>query len=128
MPAVNNKTKSDWKFIRGQVSYVDLVNNWISFKFANVEDMEMVWRERHWHVNGLNLLLSSWLSFFNPYSTCIDWVDQWVRVPRLPWEFWDHDTLVNLLKLVGNVIKVDQTILLPLKGKFVRVCVNIDVT
>lgn len=75
LPAVNNKTKSDWKFIRGQVSYVDLVNNWISFKFANVEDMEMVWRERHWHVNGLNLLLSSCLSFFNPYSTCIDRVD-----------------------------------------------------
>lgn len=88
----------------------------------------MVWKERSWHVNGLNLVLSPWLRFFNPYSTCIDRVDQWVRVPRLPWEFWEHDTLVCLPKPVGKVIKVDQTTLLRLKGKFARVCVNIDVT
>lgn len=41
-PATINKTKSDWKFIRGQVSYVDLGNDWVSFKFANVEDKERV--------------------------------------------------------------------------------------
>ena len=46
LSAIINKTKVDWKFIRGQVSYVDLKNNWISFKFANLEDKEMVWRER----------------------------------------------------------------------------------
>lgn len=85
--AIINKNKHDWKFIRGQVSYIDLGNNWISIKFANTEDKEMVWRERPWHVNGLNLVLSPWLPFFDPYSTCIDRVDQWVRVPRFPWEF-----------------------------------------
>ena len=72
----------------------------------------MVWRERPWHVNGLNLVLSPWLPFFDPYSTYIDWVD----------------TLVNLLKPVGNVIKVDQISLFRLKGKFACICVNIDVT
>lgn len=35
---------------------------------------------------------------------------------------------MNLLKLIGNVIKLDQTTLLHLKGKFARVYVNIDVT
>lgn len=73
-------------------------------------------------------MLSTWLPFFDPYSTCIDRIDQWVRVPRLLWEFWEHDTLVGLLKPVDNVIKMDQTTLLRLKGKFARVCVNIDVT
>ncbi|KAJ8441162.1 hypothetical protein Cgig2_024891 [Carnegiea gigantea] len=42
LPAIINKTKADWKFIRGQVSYVDLENNWISFEFANLESKEMV--------------------------------------------------------------------------------------
>ena len=81
MPAIINKTRADWKFIRAQVSYVDMGNSWISFKFANVEDKEMVSNERPWHVNGLNLVLSTWLPFFDPYSTCIGRVDQWVRVP-----------------------------------------------
>lgn len=30
LPNIINKTKKDWKFIRGHVSYVDLGNNWIS--------------------------------------------------------------------------------------------------
>jgi len=38
------------------------------------------------------------------------------------------DTLTNLLKPVGNVIKVDQNTLLCLKGKFTHVCINIDIT
>lgn len=91
-----NKTKQDWKFIRGQVNFIDLGNNWISIIFANSEDKEMVWRERPWHVNGLNFMLSYWLPFFDPYSACIDSVDQWVRVLRLSWEFWEYATLVCL--------------------------------
>lgn len=35
---------------------------------------------------------------------------------------------MSRLKPIGKVIKVDQTTLLRLKGKFARVCVNIDVT
>lgn len=83
MPAIINKIRSNWKFIGDQVSYVNLDDNWISFKFANVEDQEMVWKERSWHVNGLNLVLSPWLPFLDPYSTCIDMFDQWIKVPRL---------------------------------------------
>lgn len=42
LPTIINKIKYDWKFIRGHVSYVHL---------------EMVWRERPWHVNEPNLVL-----------------------------------------------------------------------
>ena len=51
-----------------------------------------------------------------------------MRNPRLPWEFWELDTLIKLLQLVSNVIKVNQNTLLSLKGKFAWVCVNIDTT
>ena len=46
---------------------------------------------------------------------------------RLLWESWEHSRLVKLLKPVGNVIRVDQTTLLCLEGKFAQVCLNIDV-
>lgn len=59
LPTIINKTRNDWKFIRGHVSYVDLGNNWIFVKFANVKNKEMVWKERLWHVNGLNFVLST---------------------------------------------------------------------
>jgi len=47
---------------------------------------------------------------------------------RLLWEFWDQDSLTELLKPVGTMVRVDQNTLLRLKGKFVHVCLNIDVT
>jgi len=49
-------------------------------------------------------------------------------VPRLPWEFWDHDSLTELLKPIRPIIRVYQNTLLRLKGKFARVYLNIDIT
>ena len=88
----------------------------------------MAWQGKLWFVGSFNFLLLSWVPFFDPFSVCIGRIDQWVRVLRLPWEFWDLDTLTNLLKPIGNVIKVYQNTLLRLKRKFARVCVNLDIT
>uniref|UniRef100_A0A7C9DW80 DUF4283 domain-containing protein n=1 Tax=Opuntia streptacantha TaxID=393608 RepID=A0A7C9DW80_OPUST len=35
-------------------------------------------------VNGLNLVLKPWVTFFDPFGSNIERVDQWVRIPRLP--------------------------------------------
>ena len=51
-----------------------------------------------------------------------------MRIPRLPWEFWDQETLTQLLKHVGKVVRVDHLTLLSQKGKFARVCLNIDIS
>jgi len=79
-------------------------------------------------VKGLNLVLSSWLPFFDPYSAPITHIDQWVRISRLPWEFWDETSLTSLLQPIGSVIRLDPNTLLRNKGRFARVCVRIDVT
>jgi len=42
LSAIIHKTKNDWKFPKGQVDYLELGNNWILLRFANVEDKEMV--------------------------------------------------------------------------------------
>ena len=87
-------------------------------RFSNFEDRRLVFQLRPWYVNGLNLAIRNWTPFFDSYSALITKIDQWVRVPRLPWEFWDTDSLTTLLKLVGPLVSVDQNTLLHLKGKF----------
>ena len=79
-------------------------------------------------MSGLNFVLIPWVPFFDPYNTQITGVDQWIRIPRLPWEFWEAEFLIELLKGVGSVVSFDQNTLLRLNGKFARVCVNIEVT
>jgi len=68
------------------------------------------------------------MPFFNRYFATINGIDQWVRILRLPWEFWDQETLTQLLKHVGKVVRVDHLTLLLPKGKFTGVCLNTDIT
>lgn len=114
--------------MKRHIDYIGAGNDWIMIQFANSEDMRPVFELRPWHVNGLNFVIHKWTPFFDSYSAILAHIDQWVRVPKLPWEFWDIYSLIVLLKSVGLVVRVDQNTLLCLKGKFARVCLNIDIT
>lgn len=122
------KTKVDWKHIKGTVKYIDLRNGWVLLRFTTVSDKEYVWFNRPWFVKGLNLVLSAWKPYFDPYSATISRVDQWDRILRLPWEFWEQETLADILRNVGNMVCVDHNTLLRQKEKFTRVCLNIDIS
>jgi len=69
------KTKNDWKHVKGSVEYIDLGNGWILLKFSSVADKDYVWTNRPWFVKGLNLVLNSWVPFFDPYSATIGCID-----------------------------------------------------
>ena len=103
-------------------------NGWLLFRFSNLQDITLVWNGRPWHISGLNLVLRRWEPFFNPYSATIQRIDQWVKITRLPLELWEEESLKQLLQDVGHFIKVDDITLNRSKGKFARVCLNIDIT
>lgn len=104
LPAIIYKTKKDWFFVKGQVDYIDAGNDWIMLRFANAEDRMLAYDQRPWHVNGLNFVIQKWTPFFDSYSAFISRIDQWVKVPRLPWEFWDHESLAVLMKPMGPIV------------------------
>ena len=97
-------------------------------RFTTVADKEFVWFNRPWFVKGLNFVLCSWVPYFDPYSASVERIDKWARISRLPCEFWAEHTLIQLLKPIGDVVRVDHNTLLRKKSRFARVCVNIDVT
>lgn len=47
---------------------------------------------------------------------------------RLPREYWKDTLLASLLSRVGVFLKADEYTLTRSKGKFARVCLNVDVT
>ncbi|KAK9939900.1 hypothetical protein M0R45_016580 [Rubus argutus] len=50
----------------------------------------------------------------------------WVRVLGLPVEYFKDSTLTTIGKLLGSVVKVDKLTLAQSRGKFGRLCVEID--
>ncbi|KAF7844981.1 uncharacterized protein G2W53_001886 [Senna tora] len=50
----------------------------------------------------------------------------WVRIPSLPLEFYNVHCLRRIGGLIGRTIKVDPTTSLTSRGKFARICVEIN--
>ncbi|XP_057252239.1 uncharacterized protein LOC130592097 [Beta vulgaris subsp. vulgaris] len=126
---IRARTKSDWKFIQGEVDYLEMGNNWLLLKFSNPSDVSLVWNERPSHVQGDLLILQPWKPFFDPYLEEIKWVDLWVRIPRLPTELLNYDSIANLLSAndIGALIRLDQSSLLKNKIRFARACVRVNI-
>ena len=51
-----------------------------------------------------------------------------MKITWLPLELWEEETLQHLLKDVGQFLKVDDITLNHSKGKYARVCLNIDIS
>ena len=52
-----SRTKAEWKFVKGDIEFLEMGNHWIMLKFANPNDLFLVWSERPWHVQGELFLL-----------------------------------------------------------------------
>ena len=75
LASIIHRTRSEWKFTKGQIDYVDVGNDWVLIHFATSQDRTSVFNQRPWYVNGLNFVLLPWLPFFDPYHTPISRVD-----------------------------------------------------
>lgn len=74
------------------------------------------------------LVVKEWVPNFNPRNTKTDKLLVWVRFPALPIEYFDDDFLKKIGKEIGRPIKIDTTTSLVSKGRFARVCVEVDLT
>ena len=81
---IKSRTKTAWKFLKGDVDLLEMGNGWLLLRFANPRDLALVWSLRPWHIQGDLLVLQSWKRFFDLYLEEIQLVDLWVRIPRLP--------------------------------------------
>uniref|UniRef100_A0A803LN34 DUF4283 domain-containing protein n=1 Tax=Chenopodium quinoa TaxID=63459 RepID=A0A803LN34_CHEQI len=78
---------------------------------------------------GLNLVLIPWEPNFFAFNNEITHIDQWVKIPFLPTEYWTWDHCVSLTSSIGTLIKLDEyTLRNDDKAQFARVCLNIDIS
>ncbi|XP_056682367.1 uncharacterized protein [Spinacia oleracea] len=100
--------KRDWNFMRDEVG-----NGWFLIKFSNPLDKDEVWENRP----------------FKAKFNSITHVDQWVKIPFIPTEYWTWHYLNQISSCVGQPIKLDKfTSENAEKGQFARVCLNLNIT
>ncbi|CAJ2671540.1 unnamed protein product [Trifolium pratense] len=114
-----------WK-LTSDFDIMDINNGFFMVKFDLEADRLKVMDGGPWMVFDRYLSVQSWSADFVSPTAKIDRTMVWIRFPGLNLVFYDESVLLALGAAVGTPVKVDRNTLDVKRGRFARVCVEID--
>ncbi|XVF38342.1 hypothetical protein REPUB_Repub20aG0093200 [Reevesia pubescens] len=124
---LNARIKNLWQ-LEGRYKVVDVGQDYFLFKFEKKEDYKHVLEGGHWIIGGHYLTVRQWTPNFDPLLDTISKIIAWIRFPGLPLEYYDTTALTKMGSHVGKVIRLDRNTEEALRGRFARVCIELDLT
>lgn len=111
-----------WKLVAG-FETMDIGNGYYMVKFEEGVDKTKVIDEGPWMIFDHYLTMQCWSPAFISPKAKIDKTMVWIRFPGLNLYFYDESIL---LAIVGKHIRVDNNTRDIRRGRFARVCVEVD--
>lgn len=105
---------------------IDLEHGFFLARFFSREDYLRVLEGGPWTVMGHYLTIAKWRPNFRPSVEKISTTLVWIRFPELPIELFDEEVLTYMGDAVGKTVKVDELTMAASRGRYARVCVEID--
>lgn len=90
------------------------------------EDQAKALIDGPWLIYDHYLTVREWTPNFWPEWGTIDKVVVWVRLRELPIEYYDSDFLHFVGDRIGRTIKVNKNTMEIERGKYARLCVEVD--
>lgn len=113
---------------KDRVEVIDLGQDVFLFKFNNGNDMERALYGGPWFILNHYLMLTKWKPDFRPSQSAFDKIMVWIRFPELPLEYYDKTALFAIAEKVGKPIKVDYATDNMARGRYARVCIELDLS
>ncbi|XP_021803305.1 uncharacterized protein LOC110747435, partial [Prunus avium] len=124
---IHDRLQQKW-CLKGGWKLIDLVNDYFVAKFDLEEDMNHVLTEGPWVISGQYLTLQKWRPGFCPTTAHISRMAVWIRVSAIQLECFDVWALKRIGNLLGKLLKIDAFTTSQNRGKFARLCIEIDLT
>ncbi|RVX00292.1 hypothetical protein CK203_024581 [Vitis vinifera] len=96
-----------WSF-SGQVSVASLSESLLLFEFSKVGDAQKVLEEGSRCLNGVQLSLDWWAPTVGCSRRELQRDVSWVRIPRLPLQFWSMEFFKRVGDACGGFVDVDE--------------------
>ena len=119
------KIRSLWKPL-GDMQCIDLGNDYFLIRFKIEEDYWKVVNGGPWFINQQFLTIRRWSPSFRPSEAKISTTAVWARLPELPIEIYAMNILRRIGNQLGSLLKVDARTMDNERGRFARLCVQID--
>lgn len=107
---------------------IDLGFNFFIVKLGRREEIDRALTGGPWMIGDNYLRVQKWKPNFVAESAVINTLPVWVHFPILPVEYYTEDWLKRAGDQIGKTIKVDATTRATTRGKFARVCIEVDLT
>ena len=114
-----------WK-PRGDMQCIDLGLDFFLVRFRLSEDYWHVVNDGPWFIRQQFLTIRRWSPGFRPSETKITTTAVWTRLPELPVELYDMGILNRIGNQLGTLLKVDTRTIDGERGRFARLCIQID--
>jgi hypothetical protein len=111
---------------KGVINIIDLSNDCYLVAFSHEDDQYSALMDGPWFIYDHYLTVKEWSPNFHPASDTIKEVAVWLRISGLPIEFYDSEILHYIGNRVGKTVKVDKNTLTHERGKYARLCVQVD--
>lgn len=105
---------------------IDLANDFFIAKLTNKQDQDTAILHGPWMIAGHYVHVRKWIPNFEPETAEVSTLPIWVRFPVLPVEYYNEQWLKRAGDRIGRMLKVDKTTLVASRGRFARVCVEVD--
>ncbi|KAI5337827.1 hypothetical protein L3X38_017098 [Prunus dulcis] len=117
-----------WGMIKGPWKLIDLENGFFTVRFVLEEDMKAILCGGPWVIAGQYLVMQRWKPGFDPLVEQVTRMTVWVRIIGLHVEWFRPEAMLRIGDLLGTTFKVDSNTVAQVRGKYARVCVEIDLT
>ncbi|XP_058742315.1 uncharacterized protein LOC131614777 [Vicia villosa] len=125
--ALENQLQQMW-VRKGIIRIVDLGHDYYLVCFTHEEDKNAAMSDGPWFVYDHYLTVKEWTPDFHPENDSIVNVAVWIRISGLPVEYYDPKVLQVIGNLVGRTVKVDKNTMQSVRGKYARICVEVDIS
>ena len=111
----------------GRLDCVDLGYGFFLTRLTLKEDFEKVLQKGPWFIGEHFLSIRPWEPDFKPEVANVSSIAVWIRLNGLPIEYYNAEALHLIGKAIGNVLRVDTHTASEARGRFTRLCVQVDV-
>ncbi|XP_016207912.1 uncharacterized protein LOC107648623 [Arachis ipaensis] len=127
LPVLSRRLEVMWEK-QGSIEVIDIGNDYFIVRFYSQKDLDFALTGGPWRIFYHYLAISFWKPNFNPMEAIIDHIAAWVRLPRLAIEYYEEEMLNKIGNILGRNLKVDSNTADKCRGKFARLCVELDLT
>ncbi|CAN1121665.1 hypothetical protein LINPERHAP1_LOCUS6196 [Linum perenne] len=111
----------------GPIQVSDLSSNFYLVRFSCKEDYSSAAFRGPWKIYDYYITVSQWSPSFNDEAP-IKMILTWVRLPKLPIHYFNEVAVSRIGNCIGRTVRLDLATAEGTRGRYVRVCVEVDLT